>query len=165
MEVDLNAAVVRVQPTLTTSAYQAGECIGGLQTVSGLVDETNGTGTLLSLTVIDKKNLSVPIDICFYSQNPSGSTMTDNAAISMLAADHASYFLGRISVAAGDYATQALGTNLKDATKLPGSCGLKLKSTGGNGKIYVVLVATTTASGSWAAGAGDLTIVLGVDQD
>jgi hypothetical protein len=161
--IELMAEVLSVQPTLTTPVYSIGDSIGGIQSLT-LVEEGKGTGTLLSLILIDKKNKTPAMDILFYSQTPGG-TITDNVALAITAADHASYFLGRVSIAAADWSASTVIANCSDVTKLAASCGLKLKSTVGDSTIKFVLQCTAVPSGAYAAGAGDLTIRLGVDQD
>lgn len=166
MEVDFNADVLSVQPVLTTTVYSVRDAIGPVQSLS-LVEEGKGTSTLLSLTMIDIKGKTPGVDVVFYSQLPGG-TITDNAALAITAADQASYFLGRVSIAAADWCsatTQNVASNVLDVTKLATACGIKLKSTVGNSTVYFVLVCTAAPSGAYAAGAGDLTLRLGVDQD
>jgi hypothetical protein len=166
VEVDFNAIVKSFQPTLTTTVYSARDAIGAAQGLY-LVDESKGTATLLSLSIIDLKNKAPGIDVLFYSQLPGG-TITDNSALAITAADHASYFLGRVSIASTDWVsstTQNVASNVVDVTKKASDCGIKLYSSGGDGKIYVVLMCVTVPSAAYAAGAGDLTVRLGVDQD
>jgi hypothetical protein len=164
MEVDFNSEVLSVQPILTTTVYSVGDAIGAVQSLA-LVEENKGTATLLSLTMIDIKNKTPAIDVLFYSQLPGG-TITDNLAIAITAADHARYFLGRVSIAAADWKTTTfVASNVTDVTKLAGSCGLKLKSTGADGLVYMVLQCMAVPSAAYAAGSGDLTLRLGVDQD
>lgn len=161
MKLDLMSDVKSVQPTLTVTTYSQGDAIGGLQSLV-LTDEAKGVSSLVSLCMVDKAARVPGIDVLFYSQTPGG-TITDNSALSVTAADHASYFLGRVQIASGDWASQVAATNLKDVTKL--LSGLKLKCTDGTSKIYFVLLCTAAPSGAYAAGAGDLTVRLGVNQD
>lgn len=166
MLADFNAGVFTLQPVLTTTVYAARDAVGSLMSFKG-VDENKGTATLLSLTAIDIKAKAPGIDVIFYSQTPGG-TITDNAALSITAADHALYYLGRISFGASDWvssSTQNVASNVVDATKAAASCGIKLKSTGADGLIYVVFMCVTVPSAAYAAGAGDLTFKFGIDQD
>lgn len=164
MEVDFNAQAKPIQPVLTTTIYAVGDAIGPLQSIK-LGDETTGTATLLSLIMIDIKNKVPGIDVLFYSQTPGG-TITDNSALAITAADHANYFLGRVSIASADWKTTTLvAANVTDVTKKASDCGFKLKSTSGDGFIYFVFQCTAVPSGAYAAGAGDLTIRNGIDED
>lgn len=164
MEVDLKADSLIVQPILTTPVYSVRDSIGGLLSLELL---PNNTGDLLSVTLIDIKNKTPGIDVLFYAQAPGG-TITDNVALAITASDHALYFLGRISIAAADWcssSTQNVNTNVVDVTKKAADCGIKFKSTAQNKKVYIVLECTAAPSGAYAAGAGDLTLRPGVNQD
>lgn len=162
-EVEFNATAKIVQPVLSTTVYSVGDAIGPIQSLP-VLDDNNGTAILTSLSLVDTLAKNPGIDVLFYSQVPGG-TITDNAALSITASDHAKYFLGRISIAATDYASQTVASNVSDVTKLAGSCGLKLASTDGSINVQMVLLCTAAPSGAYAAGAGNLTIRPGVDSD
>lgn len=164
MEVDLKGKTFVIQPTLTTPVYAAKDSIGGLIGVECL---PNDTGDLLSLVMVDKLAKAPAIDINFYSQSVGG-TITDNLTLAVTAADHAAYFLGRVSIAAADWSstsTQAVNTNLVDVTKKAADCGIKLESTGKDHKVYIAMECVVAPSGAYTAGAGDLTLRLGINQD
>ncbi len=78
---------ISVPVTVSTSpAYSAGDSIGGLITISNALNR-HGAGILRQLTVVDLDNHTLTGVFIFFSANPSGSTLTDNAAVSIAAAD------------------------------------------------------------------------------
>lgn len=74
-------------PTVSTSAYATGDCVGGLMTFSTAFSESGGTGLLQRVTIMCKSAQTAQLDMILFSDNPSSSTLTDNAAIAIAAAD------------------------------------------------------------------------------
>lgn len=102
-EVGSNQISVSIAPTVTASAYSAGNAIGSLQTIAGAarVSGTNGAsgtgGILTSLMVTVKTVQSTQVDVFLFNANPSGSTCTDKTAFVLAAAD-AAKLIGVLSV-------------------------------------------------------------------
>lgn len=85
-KINISKTVV-VAPTVTASAYSSGYVLGGLQTIAN-ADNGNGYGGILqAITINCKASVTVPIDIIIFKSNPSNSTFTDRAAVSVNAAD------------------------------------------------------------------------------
>lgn len=77
-----------VTPVINTSAYAAGDCVGGLQTIANAVRTGGpGSGLIENFTVLDATGANAAIDIVFFSANPTNSTFTNNAACAVNAAD------------------------------------------------------------------------------
>lgn len=85
-----------------TGAYANGDAIGGGGSLLTPLLDTQG-GFVDGLVVLDVSNQKAPFDILFFASTPA-TTFTDNAAVSLDAADHLNY-LGKVSVAASDYTT------------------------------------------------------------
>lgn len=134
----------RITPTISTSAYDAGDQLGGLQTLSrGASDASDLAVKLSSMLVIDKDAEGAALRVFFFSQAPTLSS-SDNAALNISDADFASYCLGFIDVAAGDYVANAgvkvasiEGINL-DLVSTEVVAGKK------TGKLYAIAVAVGT---------------------
>ena len=106
---------IAVTPTISTSpAYTSGDCLGGLQTVSNAVRVSGGTGTLLSVVILDKTQAQrAAMDLVFFDR--SVTVAGDNAAFNTSDADMANC-LGVISI--GPYNTAWAGTPLNSVSTL-----------------------------------------------
>lgn len=111
--------VVRSQqtPVINTSAYTAGDELGGLQTITGAARYTGGAGRVLAVTVLDKTQAQrSAIDVLFFDR--SISVAGNNNPFAPSDADMAN-FLGLVAIATGDYNTAWAGTPTNSvATKI-----------------------------------------------
>lgn len=105
--------LVVATPVISTSAYAAGDQMGGVLTLTAAVDATSDTATLISVTVIDKAGQSSDLDVLFFNASPTVAS-SDNAALSISDAEMAQKFIGRVKISSTDYSTTAAGS---DATK------------------------------------------------
>ena len=93
-----------VTPALT-GAYATNDLLGTKLTLSSLLGSTF-TGEIISMTLVDLAVQSQATDVVFFSSNPSGTTFTDNSALTMADADMAK-ILGVVSFPAASYAAFA----------------------------------------------------------
>lgn len=97
---------VAVTPTISTSVYASGDVIGGLQTIASAARVSGGSGTILSIIVVDKTQAQrAAMDILFFDR--SVTVAADNAAVATSDADMAN-ILGVVSI--GPYNTAWPGT-------------------------------------------------------
>lgn len=96
--------VFKINPTVDTSAYGAGDIIGGILTVSNWALSTGGSAILESVTVYDADNEKAGFELIFFDATPSGGTYADQGAPTWHAND-AAKCIGRVTVATGDYVT------------------------------------------------------------
>lgn len=144
-------------PNLTiSSAYAAGQVLGGPITIANAVRKNGGTATVQCLDIKDKANQKTALDILFFSAALSGGTYTDKTTLVLSAADLAAY-LGKISVGVGDYST--IGTL---ALGHPIFQSPVLQAAGGSTTITAIAVSQGTPT--WAT-TGDLSAVLGLLRD
>lgn len=125
--------VISITPTVSTSAYSIGDCIGGKQTLTDAARLSGGTTVLYSLNIIDKSNQKPEFTILFFNADPSAATITDNAAFAW-STDIAKY-VGMVSVTADDYKTID-----SKAIARPDVSGLEMKASG-SANLYAVVVA------------------------
>lgn len=100
-------------PVITAAAYAQNDQIGVLQKLSGILTYPRGSINLLNWVILDKEKAKHDLELLFFSKGVTVAS-ADNAAVSITDAEMASGFLGRISVAAGDYVDSAASS---DATK------------------------------------------------
>lgn len=93
-------------PTITAGAYTTGKALGGLLTFTGV--SAGGTGLIRSVSLTDKANQKIAIDILLFNQ--SFTATADGSTIAISAADLVN-MVGVISLAAGDYISAAASTN------------------------------------------------------
>ena len=157
-----NAKLVSATPVIDTNIYASGDQLGGLMVFENTVDEQSGTGTIMSVSILDGDSQNAAIDILFFDAIPT-ITSSDNAALDISDSEMASKFLGAVSFAASDYKSLAANSYATSRT-----VGLFLRSTtrsvtnltGTN--VYAVLQSRGTPTFS---GAGKLTVKLGILQD
>lgn len=90
LTVDPRPLVARIQvtPTITNGAYTSGDCVGGLMTITGAARANGGTGTLLSLVVLDKTQAQrAPMDLLFFDS--AVTSAGDNAPVAFSDGDMA----------------------------------------------------------------------------
>jgi len=87
---------ILVTPTITTTPYTAGDCLGGLQTISNAARVSGGSGFIECITVLDRSQLQrAAIDLVFFDR--SVTVAGDNSAFACTDADMANC-LGVISI-------------------------------------------------------------------
>lgn len=74
------ASIVTVVPTVSTSAYSSGDCVGGLMTFDAVMRGSDITGLLQMVTIHCKTVQTGAMDLVIFNANPTASTFTDNAA-------------------------------------------------------------------------------------
>lgn len=80
--------LISVTPTVSASPdYAAGDAVGGLQTIAGAAMPEVGSGIVHTVTVANLAAVSTPLDVIIFSSNPTGTTVTDNAALDIADAD------------------------------------------------------------------------------
>lgn len=129
---------VCVAITPDTSAYAANDIVGGKLTFASLFTTPNYTGTITSVEVTNTEIDGIAWDLCFFSADPTGSTVADQGALTLVAADLqkakcVSVSDGRAFAATSLYQAQSLGLAMTSTT----------------GTIYAVL--RTTGTPTWAA--------------
>jgi len=147
----------RVTVTPDTSAYGAGDCISGAQTIPGVIRQGGGGGTTIAgVTLIDPARQTAAnnaMTLWIFNAVPTG-TYTANSVCNIAVADRGA-FLGSISIAAGDCMLDAANTTV--CTKLPNfpASAIAPPNTGATGALYFVPVIVATPT----YGANNLTFV------
>lgn len=148
-----------VKPTITvtaSSAYAAGNVVGGVLTLTNAVRKTNGTGVFQNLELLDFDNQKPLLDIFIFSQNPSNGTYTDKAAISWNATD-LGFKIAHVTVTSADWKT----VGSVASTILP-SIAKVIAATNGSANLYAIMVTSSTPT--WT-GTGKLAATFGFLRD
>jgi hypothetical protein len=142
--------VVSASPTVTASAYSAGQTLGVLLTFSGIARAADKSFVLQAVTLQSKAaQTGIPIDLVLFNATPSGSTITDRTAVAIVAADYAKA-IARVSLT--DWT--GLGTaSFAQALNL----GLPIFPVSGTADIYGLLIARAAIT---PASTSDFTVVL-----
>jgi len=75
-------------PVVDTSAYATGDLIGGKLTFSPPAGTSyQGTGYIVSVSITDKADQAVDLELVLFHTNPSSTTFTDQAAFDPADAD------------------------------------------------------------------------------
>lgn len=139
-----NTAIIRNTITTSTTAYSANDNIGAINTMSGALRISGGTGIIQDLELWDKNAQNVAMYIDYWQSSPSNGTYTDNAA-EVIAGDHATH-LGTITIGTGDWVTRGAVSRAYIS-----GIGLGIKATSGTSiyfTIYTIGAPTyTTTSG------------------
>lgn len=86
-EVGGRIATVDLTPTITAGAYDAGDNVGGRLTFADVVRVDPGSGEIIGAVLIDKAAQGAAVELILFDANPSGGTITNNAAPVIAAAD------------------------------------------------------------------------------
>jgi hypothetical protein len=133
----------KINPTISTSAYSAGNTVGAIQTLTSAVQKTNGTAILESLILLDKSNQKAAMDIFIFDVNPAAATTTDHAAFAFSTNDV--NVIARISVAASDYITVN-----SEAVAVKSGLGIAVQASA-SANLYAVAVTSGTPTYSATA--------------
>lgn len=89
-----------IQPVLDTAAYASGDVLFVATEIANAAYDGR-PALLASVTLIDRDDVGAALDLYFFSESVSMGAI--NAASGGLSDAHASEFLGRVTVAAGDW--------------------------------------------------------------
>lgn len=145
-------------PAIDTNAYANGDVLGALMMLSS-VTNANGLGAFLhSITVIDRNATpqNTAMSFVFFSEEPTASTFTNNAAVVIAAADEGK-ILGVVPIAEADYFPVGAATSVASARGV----GLSLQCGDGGNDIWVAAIANE--AGTYGA-ATDLIFRFGMQQ-
>lgn len=76
-----------VSPTVTAGAYTSGQDMGGLLTFTNALRSSSRAGLVTAVNVVDLAAQTADLELVLFNDNPSGSTFTDNATLTIAAAD------------------------------------------------------------------------------
>lgn len=142
MAIEGKSKIASVTPTLDTSAYASGDRVGTVMEFTNAMDDASGTGTVVSLVILDKAAQGSALTLLLFNDSPTVAS-ADNAALDISDAEMAKC-IGAIPIATGDYVTTASnsiatvrGINLligstKSATNLTGKSIFGLLKSGGS---------------------------------
>ena len=155
-----SSVVIEQTPVITAGIYSTGDALGGKLTFEYSARRPGGTGTIMSLTIVDEADQGVALDLILF--NKDFSATADNAAIAISDAD-AINIIGIINVASGDYTdTGANKTAELTNVKLKFKCKEDWADDNTGKKLYGQLV--TRGTPTYAA-TNDITVKLKIDQD
>lgn len=139
-------------PTVTAGAYTTGQVIGGLLTLSNALRTSVLTGLIQSVSLTTLTTQTTPIDVIFFSDNPTASTITNGVALAVNSAD-----VGKVAAIANLFSPSQLGT-----PSLYFSGGLAVPVIGAATTIYAAIV----ARGSLTLGStSDVSLITRIVQD
>lgn len=156
MRVTFDSLSVRKPITTTSTPYTSGDQVGSAVEIGPMCTDAGGTGTLLSLTMVDKAKQASDTDIFFFNQSPT-VTSSDNTAFDMTDANAILQYIGHVSFSSADYKTSTSSSFI--ASK---AIGLGLSAAGVAKSVYALVV--TRGTPTYAAGA-DLELICHINRD
>lgn len=142
---------VAVTPTVTASAYTAGNVIGGILTFASLLDSVRNAGILESITIKFKgTSVTGNITLNLFKASPSNGTYTDKTAPTWNAADAANLI--------GSYVLTTPVSNLGTMT-VYNLDGIGKAIQGASQSLFAVI---TVAGTPTPASTSDMTVALAV---
>lgn len=111
---------VQVTPTITATAYEDKDQLGGIMEITNASRVTGGGGILRGVTILCKANVAPTMVLKFYSQ--SVTVASDEAEASTSDADRA-FQVGELIVAAGNWGTVESGTPANQFAQIPAPTG------------------------------------------
>lgn len=79
--------VIQYAPTINAGAYTTGMLVGGKITLANAVRSSTLSGVIAGITITDLGKQSANIDVIFFNADPSGTTFTDHAVLTVADAD------------------------------------------------------------------------------
>lgn len=146
-------AVIDVTLSTDTGAYTDGDVLADTQEVAGAVREDAGSAILESVSIIDRSDQKIAMDLLFF--RTSVSLGTENSAPSISDADAGEY-LGRVYVAVSDYIDLG-GVSVATLSGI----GLVLEAGAASTSVYVAAI---TRGGTPTYAADALRLRLGLMQ-
>lgn len=170
--INLHSTIVTPTLTLSTSAYSAGQNVGGLITLLNALRPSGLTGELQSLQVLDAANQNASLNILLFDTQPVG-TYFDRTTFEVNSAD-VPHVVANLVVSASTYATvggitSSSSSSSASGTSLLGGVGIATLA-----NIGQRLLTTSKAGTLWALmgtesaplyPAGALTLRFGIKQD
>lgn len=155
-----HTSFVVATPTVDTSAYASGELVGTKLIFSYVTRPQAPTGYIIGACIADKAAQAVDLELVLFSENPTGTTFTDQSAFDPADADLPK-ILPPISFGSGSrYAFSDNSVHCVDTKAIP---ILTVDPYDENTRIvYGALVSRGTPT---FATSGDITITLMVSQD
>lgn len=83
----LKVVISQVQAITASSAYAAGNVVGGLLTFANAVRVGKTGGTINSVIITDKSGSQVQFDLWLFDSNPTATTVTDKTLLTVNAVD------------------------------------------------------------------------------
>jgi hypothetical protein len=154
-EVGGRVKVVDCAPTINPAAYATADVIGTKVTVSTVTRIAAGSGIIRSATLSNRLTATTAVDVILFDADPSASTFTDNAAVTVNVAD-LTKIIGVLSFVSGEYVSFA-GNGV--AVKQGLNIGFKLAS---GSDLYAVFVSRAAPT---FANAADLNLRLAIEQN
>ena len=154
--VSAQTRMVSATPTIDTSAYAAGDSMHtAAMTFTRALKGSSKAGILVSVIVADKAAQDIDLELWLFSTAPT-SYGAANAAFTPTDAQ----LLNVVAVVS--FGSSARFAAADNSMKFTGSIAVPVRSTNNDGDLYGVLVARGAYQ---AATTGDLTVMLGIDQD
>lgn len=102
MAIEGKSKILTMTPVVDTSVYASGDQLGSLVELQNAVDDSSGTGTVVSVAVLDKASQSASLSVLLFKDKPV-VTSSDNGSLNISDAEMASKCLGLVPVASNDY--------------------------------------------------------------
>jgi hypothetical protein len=132
-EIGGSSKIVTPTITVSTSVYEAGDCVGGKITLTDAMRVSGGSGVLQSITVIDVSATKPALELLLFNADPTAATLTDQAAVAL--STDITKVMHRIPIYTSDYATVA-SVSIADITVN------KVVEAVGSDNLYAAIVAT-----------------------
>lgn len=153
--VGTNGNVAIVSPVVSLTAYSANDALGGKLTITNAVRVSGGTGTLLSIGILDRANQKPAGTLIIFNADPTAATITDNLAFVFSTDDLK--VIHEIPVLASDYIT----INNKAFANLS-NLGREVKANAATTSLFAAFVLSSTPT---FVATTDVQITFGIAQD
>lgn len=127
---------ITVQPVIGTTAYAAGQVIGGVMTLTGALRAAILSGSWMGVQVVEKSTQKAPMDIVLFTQNPTAANFTDHVAPTWT--NDYGNIIGITNIVAANYSTLSTSSGVC----LGNLCKRVLSTSGGN--LYAVAICNGT---------------------
>lgn len=158
---DNKAVIVFATPTIDTGIYASGDQLGSLVELTNALDDSSGTGTITSVSIVDKAKQASIIQLLFFRDKPV-VTSVNNAALDISDAEMIDKCIGVVAFAAADYI--ALNVNSVATIRDVGLVISSRKSADNLNGTSLWVIARSGGTPTYTS-TSDLVISIGIKQD
>lgn len=94
--------VIVMTPTISTSIYASGDQLGSLVELTNAMDDSSGTGTIVSVSVTDRASQSSTMQLLLFRDKPVVAS-TDNGALNIADDEMANKCVAMIPIPTASY--------------------------------------------------------------
>ena len=153
--------LVTMTPVVDTAIYASADQLGSLVELTNAMDDSSGTGTIVSVTVLDKAAQSSTATLLIFNDKPVVASV-DNAALNISDAEMSSKCVGVIPIPTASFVALSASSAMAVLNVQLLVNSVKSADNAGGRSLWAILRSGGTPT---YTSTSDLTIKIGIRQD